>query len=77
MQLLKVIWARWKGFAHWLGRLQGRALLWIFYFLILAPFAVGARLLSDPLRLGRGIARRWLTRAEAHGDPMTLARRQF
>jgi hypothetical protein len=77
MQLLKVLWVRWKAVAHTIATFQSRALLFIFYYVVLAPFALGMQLASDPLRLRRSAPGGWLPRPEPEGDITLSARRQF
>src|SRR5206468_1356891 len=52
-------------------------LLFIFYFIVLAPFALLMRAFSDPLRLRAGLSPTWLERAAPDQDMSRLARRQF
>ena len=77
MQILRVLWARWKAFGHMLATFQSRVLLFIFYFIVLAPFALLMRAFSDPLRLRAGLSPTWLERAAPDRDMSRLARRQF
>ena len=51
MILLRRAWHAWKRFGRKVGDFQARIFLTIFYFVILAPFAMGVRLLADPLGL--------------------------
>lgn len=44
-------WRRWNDFAGRMGNVQGRLLMGFFYFLIVTPFGLGMRLLSDPLAI--------------------------
>jgi len=44
-------WKRWKGFSKKMGGFQSRTILSFFYFIIVLPFALGVRVVSDPLRL--------------------------
>ena len=74
---LKAAWAKWQVIAHKIGDFQSRLLLSIFYFVVLGPFALGARIVSDPLGLGPKSPTGWLTRPEADGDELTQARRQY
>jgi len=75
MNQLRRAWAAWKRFGRKVGDFQARALLTIFYFVILAPFGLGIRA-ADPLGLRRP-AGGWRTRpAEPAGDALTRARRQ-
>lgn len=59
-EIVRLMWARFKVIGRVVGDVQGRTIVTIFYYTILAPFAIGARLTSDPLRL-RG-ASAWLER---------------
>jgi len=77
LQLLKVVWVRWKAFAHKIATFQSRALLFIFYFTAMAPFAIGMRLASDPLRLRADAPGGWLPRPAPDSDTTMSARRQF
>ena len=77
MNTLKAIWQRWKRIAHTIADFQARLLLSVFYFAVVAPFAVGVRLCSDPLRLDPRLRASWLRRPEVTIDPLTRARRQF
>jgi hypothetical protein len=47
-------WARWKIIGDVYGDFQAHLFAVLFYFTIFAPFAVGVRLLSDPLQLRGG-----------------------
>jgi len=76
-QLLRVVWSRWKAFGHALAAIQARILLFLFYFVILGPFALVMRVFADPLRLRRDGSTHWLERATAKEDFTGLARRQF
>jgi len=77
MQLLKVLWVRWKAIAHKIATFQSRVLLFVFYFLVMAPFAIGMRLASDPLQLRPNARPDWLPRPTHQGDITMTARRQF
>ncbi len=44
-------WRRWNHFAGKMGNVQGRLLMGYFYFIVVAPFGVIARLFSDPLNI--------------------------
>ena len=73
--VLRWVWRHWSDIARAIGDFQSRLLLTLFYFTVLAPFGVGARVGVDPLRLRRragGSA--WVARgSRADGD----ATRQF
>ena len=59
-EIIQLMWARFKVIGRVVGDVQGRAIVTAFYYTILAPFAIGARLTSDPLRLRSASA--WLER---------------
>jgi ADP-heptose:LPS heptosyltransferase len=71
------LWPGWKRIARRVADVQARMLLSFFYFVILAPFAVVARMTGDALatRNGRTPARH--RRAEVTGSHVDLAKRQF
>ena len=76
MNQLRRAWEAWKRFGRKVGDFQARALLTVFYFVILAPFGLGMRA-ADPLGLRRPGQGGWRTRTTAPaGDPLTRARRQ-
>jgi hypothetical protein len=77
IQLLKLLWVRWKAVAHKIATFQSRALLFVFYYVVLAPFALGMRLASDPLRLRPDAPGGWLPRPAPDDDATLSARRQF
>ncbi len=54
------MWARFKIIGAIVGDVQGRVIVTAFYYTVLAPFAIGSRLTSDPLRLRA--AGSWLPR---------------
>lgn len=71
------ILARWRGFASRLGDFQGRILLIWFYFVLVTPFALLARIGDDPLHLGSGSATsHWVDRTES-GAELASSRKQF
>jgi hypothetical protein len=79
---LKLLWNRWKAFGHWLATIQSRIFLFVFYFVILGPFALVMRMFSDPLRLRQSVPAGWLSREIIGGtrierDETIAARRQF
>ena len=51
MAMLHRLWGGWKRVGRKIGDFQARVLLTVFYFVILARFAMGVRLLADPLGL--------------------------
>jgi len=73
--LFRVAWHRWQIIGEVFGDFQGRLFAVLFYFTIFVPFALGARLLSDPLHVRRPLSR-WLDRAPV-GHTLDAARKQF
>ena len=57
--MLKRAWQGWKRIAHKIGNFQARALLTVFYGVLVLPFGLAARLFSDPLRIKQRPTR-WL-----------------
>jgi len=76
MSLLRRAWEGWKRFGRRLGDIQARVLLTVFYFTIVAPFALVVRLATDPLAVRRGTPKGWRPRPEPTGTPLERARRQ-
>lgn len=77
MRVLKALWAAWKVIGLKIANVQARALLSVFYFVAFAPFALGVKIFSDPLRL-RPVGRAgWLKRVEPDSNAAVVARRQF
>jgi hypothetical protein len=77
LPVLKLIWAGWKTVAHKIGNFQSRALLFVFYYLVLGPFSLAMRVFSDPLRLRSAAPHGWMTRSTPDSDALAAARRQF
>jgi hypothetical protein len=77
LQLVKALWMRWKVVAHRFGNFQARVILTLFYFVIIGPFAVMMKFLSDPLALKQGHPAQWIPRRAAQGDISIVSRRQF
>jgi hypothetical protein len=73
--VLKQLWEKWKILAHKIGDFQARLILMIFYFVLLAPFALVIKFFSDPLRLKAGEG--WLAYPSSEENPALRARRQF
>lgn len=48
---LRTAWQRWKEIAEVIARVQAKILMSILYWVVIGPFAVGLRLLGDPLEL--------------------------
>ncbi len=74
-EIVQIAWARWRVLGEAFGDFQARLFAVLFYFTLFAPFALGVRLFSDPLRL-RKPPQAWLQR-EPVGHTLEEARRQF
>jgi hypothetical protein len=70
------LWEHWKRIARKIGDFQARALMTVFYFLILGPVAMVVGWRSDPLAIKPGRPRGWGAREARDGEPMAQARRQ-
>jgi hypothetical protein len=71
------LWAAWKRVARKIGDFQARVLLTIFYFVLLAPFAIVVRRTSDPLTLKPGAQRGWGVLPDSGEYTVEKARKQF
>jgi hypothetical protein len=71
------LWARWKTIARKIGDVQARALMTVFYFLVLGPVALALRWRSDPLAIKATAPRGWTTMESRQGTPLEQSRRQF
>jgi hypothetical protein len=74
--LARQLWERWKRIARTIGDFQARALMTLFYFLILGPAALAIRWRSDPLAMKATTPRGWSDKEDRGGVPMEHARRQ-
>jgi hypothetical protein len=75
MTTLKLIWSAWKGIAHKVANFQARLVLNLFYFVIVAPFALRVKIFSDPLQFST--SKGWLSRSHTGSDTAIYARRQY
>jgi hypothetical protein len=75
--LLRRFWEAWKRFGKRLGDIQARLLLTIFYYVLLAPFALALRRWGDPLGIKAEAPKGWQTRESGGGTPKERAARQF
>lgn len=75
--MLRRLWQQWKVIASTIGTFQSRVLLNAFYFLVLAPFALAVKGLSDPLRLARHRPAQWRPKEPPPDRGGEQARRQF
>jgi hypothetical protein len=70
-------WSRWQALSRAAADLLARIILTIFYFTLLVPFALGRKMIGDPLRLRPNKQpRQWLARQTAD-QTLDDARRQF
>jgi hypothetical protein len=74
--LARKLWEHWKRVARKIGDFQARALMTLFYFLILGPLALVLRWRSDPLGIKATTPPGWRDREAKEGGPMAHARRQ-
>lgn len=63
MEALRKGWQAWKRFGQFMGDVIGRLVLTVFYFTLFMPFALGMRLLGDPLALRPRGRAKWLERS--------------
>jgi hypothetical protein len=71
----RVAWNRWRIIGDVYGNFQARLFAVLFYFTLFVPFALGVRLLGDPMNV-RKLPKKWLDRVPV-GDTLDEARRQF
>ena len=77
MSRARYLWQWWKRVGKVIGDVQARILLMLFYFVVLAPFALAVRWGSDPLEIKPGTPRGWQPRGEKTGTLLEQAARQF
>lgn len=75
-RLIRRAWEGWKRVGHAIGQFQARLLLTVFYFVVLAPFALALRRFADPLAIKPGTPRGWRDRPAAPADALAAASRQ-
>ncbi|MBI4528298.1 MAG: hypothetical protein HY695_31270 [Deltaproteobacteria bacterium] len=75
--VLRRLWEGWKRLGKKIGDFQARLLLIIFYYVVLAPFALAVRWGSDPLGIKAGRPRGWTPRGESEAASLATAIRQF
>ncbi len=75
MNILKRIWKVWRAFGQFMADAVGRVVMLAFYFTLAAPFGLGVRLFSDPLKL-KPAAPRWEVR-ETEMPTLDNAKRAF
>ena len=75
--MLRKLWEGWKRVAFAIGLVQSKILLTLLYVVVVTPFALGVRLLGDPLRTRRRDAESYYLPTEPHASGLEAARRQF
>jgi hypothetical protein len=63
MNILRLLWAKWRVYGQIIGDMIARVILSLFYFTLFMPFGIGVSLFGDPLDMKRGKATRWLERS--------------
>ncbi|HEY6419828.1 MAG TPA: hypothetical protein VIX59_12555 [Candidatus Binataceae bacterium] len=71
------IWNGWKRVARKIGDFQARVILSVFYFVLLAPFALVSRLSSDSAAARQAAPHGWTLKSARTGTPMEEASKQF
>jgi hypothetical protein len=75
MSSLRAAWRWWTRVARRIGDFQARIILTVFYYVILAPFALILRR-GDPLGIGAGAPRGWRPREATARSIAEQAQRQ-
>jgi hypothetical protein len=73
-EVLMKAWRGWLRVARVIGHVQTRILMTVFYFVVMALFAIAVRLFTDPLGLKRSGS--WRALAGAPAIPTVEAARQ-
>jgi hypothetical protein len=76
MEALRKGWQTWKRIGQFIGDQIGRLVLTVFYFTLFMPFALGVRLLGDPLAIRPLSRAKWLERT-THDLTLEDSRRLF
>jgi len=76
-QYLRAAWQAWKRVAEKIGHFQARVLWGLLYFVVVAPFAIGMKLLSDPLRIKKKPESGWWVEHPRQTLTLEDAHRQF
>jgi hypothetical protein len=62
-EFFKMIWDGWMKFSRAVGTFNTKLLLTVFYYVLLMPFGLAMRFLSDPLKMkGSGRKTNWIER---------------
>lgn len=73
---LRAAWLRWQAIAEAISHVQAKLLISFLYLFVIAPFAIGVRVFSDPLETKRADGSRWRPLAR-QTTTLEAARRQF
>ena len=65
---LQRLWEGWKRVARKIGEFQARVIMMLFYFVILAPFAILIRWANDPLALKPNTPKGWVAREDRENN---------
>ena len=74
---MRNLWEWWKRFGKRVGDIQARIILLVFYYVIVAPFALALRWGDDPLSIKGKLPRGWQVKDEGRGTQWERARSQF
>jgi hypothetical protein len=74
--VLKALWEGWRRVARKIGEFQSKLVLTLFYYVVLAPFALAVRA-RDPLDLRGKTSWHKLKPEAASSDPLTSLAQQF
>lgn len=76
LSMLKRVWEAWKKIAHKIGVFQSRVILSVLYIILIIPFSLAVKYITDPLRLkNRPMESYWIKRTPQEPS-MEEARRQ-
>ena len=74
--LLRRAWEGWKKIAHVIGVFNTRVIMSILYFLIVLPFGLVFRVVSDPLQMKEPAGSNWVALPQ-HAHNLDTAHDQF
>lgn len=76
-RFLRLAWQGWKRIAEKIGHFQARLLFGLLYLVVVAPFALGLKLFSDPLQLKKKLSPTWWREHPRQTLTLEDAHRQF
>lgn len=77
LNLVRGLWEAWKRLGRRIADIQVRGILILFYFVLLAPFALAVRWTSDPLGIKAERPHGWQSMNHRESASIDEARRQF